>query len=95
MDPMANQREFDTIERESELSREHLKHQEIQVRCLMDHPRFKSEEAFKGQHGEMRANLMLAVRHIEDARMRLGKVIQYAGDGVSIYDRAQNDPRKI
>jgi hypothetical protein len=31
---------------------------------------------------------MLAVRHIEDARMRCGKVLQFSGDGVSIYDKA-------
>jgi len=29
----------------------------------------------------------LTVRHIEDARMRLGKVCQYADDGVSILDK--------
>lgn len=36
---------------------------------------------------EMIANVMLAVRHLEDARMRIGKVIQYSGDGVSCYDK--------
>ena len=36
---------------------------------------------------EMAENLMLAVRHMEDARMRLGKAIQYSGDGVSKYDK--------
>ena len=36
---------------------------------------------------EMAANLMLAVRHMEDARMRLGKAIQHSGDGVSKYDK--------
>ncbi len=36
--------------------------------------------------GEMKANLMLAVRHLEDARMRLGKVIQAKNGGVSCYD---------
>ena len=35
---------------------------------------------------EVPANLMLAIRHLEDARMRLGKAIQYSGDGISIYD---------
>lgn len=35
--------------------------------------------------GEVMANLTLAYRHLEDAKMRLGKVIQ-AVDGVSIYD---------
>jgi hypothetical protein len=37
--------------------------------------------------GEMAANLMLAVRHLEDARMRLGKVIQAMNGGVSIFDK--------
>lgn len=37
--------------------------------------------------GEMIANTMLAYRHLEDARMRLGKVIQAYDGGVSIYDK--------
>jgi len=38
--------------------------------------------------GEAAAQAMLAVRHLEDARMRLGKVIQHAVQGgVSKYDR--------
>jgi hypothetical protein len=37
--------------------------------------------------GEAAAQAMLAVRHLEDARMRLGKVIQHAvGGGVSCFD---------
>ena len=32
------------------------------------------------------AQATLALRHVEDARMRLGKVIQHATNGVSIYD---------
>jgi hypothetical protein len=60
---------------------------EKSVRGLLDHSRFNAEQAFSGQHGEMKANLMLAVRHLEDARMRLGKAIQYAGNGVSCYDK--------
>lgn len=37
--------------------------------------------------GEPAAQAMLAVRHFEDARMRLGKVIQHtAGGGVSCWD---------
>lgn len=35
--------------------------------------------------GEVMANLTLAYRHLEDAKMRIGKVIQ-AVDGVSVYD---------
>lgn len=38
-------------------------------------------------NGEAIAQATLAMRHIEDARMRYGKVIQYLGDGVSVYDK--------
>lgn len=37
--------------------------------------------------GEMIANAMLAYRHLEDARMRLGKVIQAYEGGVSVHDK--------
>ena len=39
--------------------------------------------------GEVFAQAKLAVRHVEDARMRLGKVLQYARDGVSVYDKPE------
>jgi len=39
---------------------------------------------------EVNAQLMLAVRHLEDARMRLGKAIQYGCDaGQSCYDNRE------
>lgn len=37
--------------------------------------------------GDAIANLMLAYRHLEDASMRLGKAIQAADGGVSVYDK--------
>jgi hypothetical protein len=37
--------------------------------------------------GEAIANVMLAYRHLEDASMRLGKVIQALDGGVSVYDK--------
>lgn len=37
--------------------------------------------------GEAIANVQLAYRHLEDARMRLGKVLQAADGGISILDR--------
>ncbi len=37
--------------------------------------------------GEAVANVMLAYRHLEDASMRLGKVIQAIDGGVSVYDK--------
>jgi hypothetical protein len=36
---------------------------------------------------EMKANLRLAYRHLEDARMRLGKAVQAFDGGTSVYDR--------
>jgi len=39
------------------------------------------------QHDEVYANIMLAYRHLEDARMRVGKILQAAGGGVSIFDK--------
>jgi hypothetical protein len=37
--------------------------------------------------GDTVANVVLAYRHLEDASMRLGKAIQAADGGVSVYDR--------
>ena len=38
------------------------------------------------EKGEIISNLWLAVRHIEDARMRLGKALRAADGWVSCYD---------
>jgi len=43
-------------------------------------------ELEKEDKGEQIANAMLAFRHLEDAKMRLGKVIQ-ATVGQSVYDK--------
>jgi len=67
--------------------RAECKETEKKVRELMNADTFLNEQAFAGQHDEMKANVMLAVRHLEDARMRLGKAIQYAADGVSCFDK--------
>ena len=37
--------------------------------------------------GEVIAQAKLGLRHLEDVRMRFWKVIQYAGDWVSKYDK--------
>lgn len=60
---------------------------EDDCRAMMDDDVFGGEQRFHNQHSEMKANIMLAVRHLEDARMRLGKLCQYAEDGVSILDK--------
>lgn len=76
----------DIVELAQELRRE-LKQMEDRVRVLMNNGQFNEPQTFANQHSEMKANIMLAVRHIEDARMRLGKLCQYAEDGVSILDK--------
>jgi hypothetical protein len=46
------------------------------------------EEARPHPNGEVGANVTLALRHLEDASMRLGKVLQALDGGVSVYDKA-------
>lgn len=75
------------ITEQAKALRDDLKEIEARVRNLENHSVFKCEQAFAGQHAEMKAQAKLAVRHVEDARMRLGKVCQYADDGVSILDK--------
>jgi len=58
-----------------------------EVNALHKHSTFSNEQSSTGQHSEMHANLTLAYRHLEDARMRLGKVIQASEGGVSCYDK--------
>ncbi len=50
------------------------------VKNLMDHNTFSDEMSYSGQHREMKDNIMIAYRHLEDARMRVGKILQ-AADG--------------
>lgn len=56
----------------------------LELKC---HTVFRKDEVYVGQQAEMKANIMLAYRHLEDARMRVGKILQAAGDGVSILDK--------
>jgi hypothetical protein len=59
--------------------REHLIQTEPMFRQLQDWP--------TDIPGESRANVMLAFRHLEDCRMRLGKAIQAYDGGTSVYPR--------
>ena len=54
---------------------------------LMKHPDFRNEQTSANQHGEMKANVMLCYRHLEDARMRMGKAIQAYDGGKSCYPK--------
>jgi hypothetical protein len=75
----------ETLKQKCDRLRSQLHDIELEVRRLRDHPEVR--RTVEGQNAEVIAQSMLAVRHIEDARMRLGKVLQYSGDGVSIYDK--------
>lgn len=66
--------------------REQIEQIKPKVLDLKKHAVFEGEQKHQDQHGEMKANIMLSYRHLEDARMRLGKVIQ-AFEGKSCYDR--------
>lgn len=57
------------------------------VHALLSHSESNAEDKYPGQHSEMAANIMLTYRHLEDARMRIGKILQAADDGVSILDK--------
>ena len=67
--------------------RDQIKYLEMGTHALMSHSVFDGEQTSGGQHDEMRTNIMLAYRHLEDARMRIGKVIQAHDGGVSCYDK--------
>ena len=59
---------------------------------LRDHPELNlsaNEKSGKNTN-EAFANIMLAYRHIEDCKMRIGKVIQAMDGGVSIYDKVKD-----
>lgn len=63
-----------------------------QIKQLMTHPCFTDGSLSnlpdaQTQQSEMKANIMLAYRHMEDVTMRLGKVVQAVQGGVSIYDK--------
>lgn len=57
------------------------------VKLMRRHSIFRGEQARLDQHRDMQANIELSYRALEDGRMRLGKVIQEMGDGVSKYDK--------
>ena len=65
-----------------EQTRALMRHSAFNSLCKSDNPDEPSwvpnKELFVGQHGEMKAQIMLAVRHLEDARTRLGKLCQYS-----------------
>jgi len=58
---------------------------------IHEHPVFTSadpkQQTVEPQRVEMKTNLMLSYRHLEDASMRIGKAIQAFDGGKSVYPR--------
>ena len=79
---------FDSVDFRSKVLsyRDAIEAEKKMVLLLKKHNVFDNRLNPEENHGEMRANIMLAYRHLEDARMRLGKAIQHLEGGVSVYD---------
>ena len=77
----------ETLESQCERLRGNIKDTADEVKAMMESDAFDEEEIFTRQHSEMKANIMLSYRHLEDARMRLGKVMQQIQGGISKYDK--------
>ena len=67
--------------------RERLLPEAENIKKMVKHPACQDEQEAWNQHSEIRANIMLAYRHMEDCRMRLGKAIQAYDGGKSVYPR--------
>jgi len=83
-----------TIEERCESVRQKIKQIEVDVCALTKCREFVVEDSpLNGpnipasRNSNMLANITLAFRHLEDARMRLGKVMQAFQGGVSIFDK--------
>ncbi len=65
--------------------RKEIKSLAAAVKALMTH----HDPGVSGvsDNGEMKANIMLAYRHMEDAAMRIGKAVQAYDGGKSVYDK--------
>lgn len=76
----------DCVMKDANILRAKIKEEEGAVRRMAEQISIMTDE-YDGQAIEMHEQAMLAVRALEDARMRLGKVCQYATGGISIYDK--------
>ena len=83
-----------TIEEACEELREQIEAIKAEVASILTFDEFKGETCpLEGvnippsRNANMAANITLAFRHLEDARMRLGKVIQAYQGGISKFDK--------
>lgn len=66
--------------------RKEIRDIDSQVKALMNHTVFMNLPKV-ADSSEMKANIMLSYRHLEDARLRLGKALQAEDGGTSVYDK--------
>lgn len=85
-----------TLEEMCENYRGHIQALKGMVAALHDHPEILFENKNSGLVGanipknanaNKVANITIAFRHLEDARMRLGKVMQACQGGISNFDK--------
>jgi len=79
-----------TLDQACSIQRTEIKKIGITIKSLIE--TVKANE-FKGDKGEIIANVTLAYRHLEDSAMRLGKAIQAYEGGESIYN--SNDAQRV
>lgn len=76
-----------TIDQMATRGREDIKQIAAFVLSMKRNSHFNTETPVVENRGEVIANIMLAYRHLEDARMRLGKVFQALDGGESAYKK--------
>ena len=85
VDPSTLQPQDEISEKVFEL-RDEIKAMADSVKAFADN--LKNSETAEGEdQGEMIANSIIAFRHLEDAAMRFGKVLQAKNGGVSILSK--------
>ena len=75
-----------SLESEANDFRDALKNLEAKARKYTEAIK-KNETEIQWDKWECIAQSIIAMRHLEDARMRYWKVIQYIWDWISIYDK--------
>lgn len=76
-----------TLEEQVERGRLEIKHIAEFVLRMKQDQRFTNDQVVGEDLDEAEENIMFAYRHLEDARMRLGKILQALNGGESSYKK--------
>ena len=87
-----------TIEERCDLLRENIEMVKSKIVSIVDDTEMSEVETLlegdnipDRRNANMKENLTLAFRHVEDAKMRLGAVIQAYQGGISILDKPKGE----